>query len=162
MGRPGVVQRRDVSVTDTIESNVGILGDIRYEVGSNGGAWYQCVKAGTTFSQGQPYQMNSLSTVVDTGVYSVGVNFTIVYRANGVYNAQSITIAANAYFWGQYAGKSVVLNDDGASIASNIPCHASDSGVVSGGPATDPIAFKTISSVTTGATAIMHIDCAML
>lgn len=163
MGRPGVIQRRDVSVTDTIESNVGILGDIRYEVGTAGGGWYQCVQAGTTLSEGQPYQANSLSVATGNDAYSVGVNHLLSAPANGVYNAQTLSIAASAFFWGQYAGKGVVLNDDGATLASRLGCKASDSGVVliSGAEsnALEMVNFRSISSVAATGTAVMHIFC---
>ena len=159
MGRPGVINRRDVSVTDTVESNVGILGDIRYEVGTAGGAWYQCVQAGATFSHGQPYQAASAIAATDNAAYSVGVNFNTNVAANGVYNAQTVTIAASAYFWGQYAGKGIVLNDDGASIVSNAAARASDSGIIVAASTIPNIAFRTINSIAATATGVAHIFC---
>jgi hypothetical protein len=120
------------------------------------------VKAGTTFSHGQPYQANSATSATGTNAYIVGVNHNLSCKANGVWNGQATTIAANAFFWGQFAGQGAVLNDDGASIAANIACRASDSGIVAatsvqGGVAAQ--AFRTLASVTTAVTVPCIIGC---
>lgn len=145
--------RGGVSETSLTASDLGTPGEMRQEHAK----LYQLVQGTVSFDVGIGYQYQN--AITGTEGYIVGANHNISAAANGVYNAQTVSVVSNAYFWGQVNGVGAVMMG-AASLASNILCRASTAGLVASAVSCqDANCFRTINSITATVTGLAHIFC---